>query len=457
MNMMIQPVAPAPAATAGQGAQAGGGGNFADTMQSAERRLGEAETGGRQAAEADKADGRESGPRAAGETGDEPAAQTRLEGEPADTAEAGESQAEQPAGTVLPGEAGEVASPDEPEPLSGFGFFHGAPPAAQADEGRPLTAGQAPALAVGEQAGKAGRPDAGVAGEPEPSPVSGADEDALATEGDESAEAGPAEALARRGQEPRRQPERPGADKPEWLTQIELGQRWQSVQGGSEGGKMLPPDPAAAASREPRARSPVAPGREEPAPLVKAAVSLAGDAANAASPVPAAAADAGAATPASPTERLVAAERSLHLGASPEQGARQLSQQIQLMVNQNLQEADIRLSPSELGGLRIQLKMEQGEVNIQFTATQPQARELLEQALPRLREMLGQQGLAMGQGQVGGSAQQQGQQQGMAQQQEANPLPAGTGLPAAEEDGDWGTLESSRLATLAPGRIDFFA
>ncbi|WP_446835323.1 flagellar hook-length control protein FliK [Zobellella denitrificans] len=345
------------------------------------------------------------------------------------------------------------------EPVSEVGFFHGAPPAAQADEGRPLTAGQAPALAVGEQAGKAGRPDAGVAGEPEPSPVSGADEDALATEGDESAEAGPAEALARRGQEPRRQPDRPGADKPEWLTQIELGQRWQSVQGGSEGGKMLPPDPAAAASREPRARSPVAPGREEPAPLVKAAVSLAGDAANAASPVPAAAAaaDAGAGTPASPTERLVAAERSLHLGASPEQGARQLSQQIQLMVNQNLQEADIRLSPSELGGLRIQLKMEQGEVNIQFTATQPQARELLEQALPRLREMLGQQGLAMGQGQVGGSAQQQGQQQGMAQQQEANPLPAGTGLPAAEEDGDWGTLESSRLATLAPGRIDFFA
>src|SRR5690606_17281789 len=75
-------------------------------------------------------------------------------------------------------------------------------------------------------------------------------------------------------------------------------------------------------------------------------------------------------------ERLL----NLHQGA-PEQNARQLSQQVQVMVNQELQEADIRLNPSELGGMRIQLKFEQGEVSLQIQAQHTQARDMLEQAM----------------------------------------------------------------------------
>ncbi|MCT7655258.1 flagellar hook-length control protein FliK [Oceanimonas sp. NS1] len=113
-------------------------------------------------------------------------------------------------------------------------------------------------------------------------------------------------------------------------------------------------------------------------------------------------------------------ERMLNLHqASPEQNARQLSQQVQVMVSQDLQQADIRLNPSELGGMRIQLRFEQGELSMHIQAQHPQARELLEQAMPRLRDMLGQQGIQLGQGQVGGFAGQQGGAQNGASGQDA--------------------------------------
>ncbi|WP_375057627.1 flagellar hook-length control protein FliK [Zobellella sp. DQSA1] len=155
-------------------------------------------------------------------------------------------------------------------------------------------------------------------------------------------------------------------------------------------------------------------------------------------------------------ERPVQPERALTLQGAPEQGARQLAQQVQIMVNQNLQEADIRLSPSDLGGLRIQLRMEQGEVHVQFLASQPQARELLEQALPRLREMLVQQGLNLGQGLVGGFGGQQGSQQ---QSASASPSPraASDGVKDGTEPAatDWKPVQAPWQAI--NGRIDFFA
>ncbi|WP_139215173.1 flagellar hook-length control protein FliK [Oceanisphaera psychrotolerans] len=152
-------------------------------------------------------------------------------------------------------------------------------------------------------------------------------------------------------------------------------------------------------------------------------------------------------------ERLLSPERSLSLLGSPEQSAKQLAQQVQVMVNQNLQAADIRLSPSELGGLRIQVKMEQGEVQVQFLASQPQARELFDQALPRLREMLGQQGLNLSQGQQGALHQGDRQQAGTQEQG-----PRG-GEAALEETERLEVREAEWPGRRAPehGGIDFFA
>ncbi|MBU3824773.1 MAG: flagellar hook-length control protein FliK [Candidatus Oceanisphaera merdipullorum] len=113
-------------------------------------------------------------------------------------------------------------------------------------------------------------------------------------------------------------------------------------------------------------------------------------------------------------ERTAMLDKALTLHGSAEQNAKQLAQQAQVLVSQNLQEAEIKLNPSEFGAMRIQVRMEQGEVQVQFVASHPQARELLEQAMPRLREMLQQQGMNLQQG-----GQQQGNQQGQPSQNQA--------------------------------------
>ncbi|OYD25913.1 flagellar hook-length control protein FliK [Oceanimonas baumannii] len=156
------------------------------------------------------------------------------------------------------------------------------------------------------------------------------------------------------------------------------------------------------------------------------------------------------------------ADRLLNLHqASPEHNARQLSQQVQVMINQDLQEADIRLNPSELGGMRIQLKFEQGEVSMHIQAQHAQARDMLEQAMPRLRDMLSQQGIQLGQGQVGSFA---GQQQGSAQNGGS-----GQGATGRENGHNSSSFEQGRNddetayggyatdAQIRDGRIDFFA
>lgn len=115
-----------------------------------------------------------------------------------------------------------------------------------------------------------------------------------------------------------------------------------------------------------------------------------------------------------PSPERVLLDKPLNMQGTPDQTAKQLAQQAQVVVSQNLQEADIKLNPSEFGAMKIQVKIENGEVQVQFVASNPQARELLEQAMPRLREMLNQQGLNLPQHQQ--QAGQQGQQQSQQQQ-----------------------------------------
>ncbi|PSJ46262.1 hypothetical protein C7H85_06355 [Zobellella endophytica] len=254
---------------------------------------------------------------------------------------------------------------------------------------------------------------------------------------------------------------------PEWLAQIEHGLRWQQSTEGA-GGKPLPPAVEPEGASGEMAEVPAEPDASTGKPVAEALLSghnpapSQGQGGGPLVPEPAASAvapsrDGVQGAPPQP-ERPVMLERALTLQGGPEHGARQLAQQVQVMVSQNLQEADIRLNPSELGGVRIQLKMEQGEVNIQFLASQPQARELLDQALPRLRDMLVQQGITLGQGQVGGFTGQQGAPQQGAAQQQGSP---GHGQHARQggeaNNPEWTEGEPAGPRRPATGTIDFFA
>ncbi|MDP5290716.1 flagellar hook-length control protein FliK [Oceanimonas sp. CHS3-5] len=265
---------------------------------------------------------------------------------------------------------------------------------------------------------------------------------------------------------------------PEWLAQIEHGRRWQQ-QSGTTTATEQPAEltveagdterPVADNAGEAKDQSADSGARGERL----AEAMMAGQGTGREVPVQQAGVSdgqqqlagisAGRDTSATISERapLPQGERVLNLHqAAPEQNARQLSQQVQVMVNRELQEADIRLNPSELGGMRIQLKFDQGEVSMHIQAQHAQARDMLEQAMPRLRDMLSQQGIQLGQGQVGGFAGQQGSAQNGASGQGAtgrenghNPSPFEQG-PGGDEPA-YGGQAAGALA--GDGRIDFFA
>ncbi|GDY24202.1 flagellar hook-length control protein FliK [Agarivorans sp. Toyoura001] len=98
------------------------------------------------------------------------------------------------------------------------------------------------------------------------------------------------------------------------------------------------------------------------------------------------------------------------------QAPAELNQRVQYMLSQGMQKAEIRLDPAELGSMHIRLQINQEQqVSVQIQVQNPQAREALEQTMPRLREMLQQQGIELGQSQVNqqnqGNASQHGQGQ----------------------------------------------
>jgi len=75
---------------------------------------------------------------------------------------------------------------------------------------------------------------------------------------------------------------------------------------------------------------------------------------------------------------------------------RALGQQLQWLVNQRLQQAEIKINPPELGPLEIKISMQQDQANVSFLTHHGQVREAVEQAIPRLREMLAEQGMSLG-------------------------------------------------------------
>ena len=72
----------------------------------------------------------------------------------------------------------------------------------------------------------------------------------------------------------------------------------------------------------------------------------------------------------------------------------QLGERINWMVNNNMQRADIRLDPPELGNLDIRLQVaKDNQATILVHVTNASAKEAIESAIPRLKEMFEQQGL----------------------------------------------------------------
>jgi flagellar hook-length control protein FliK len=88
---------------------------------------------------------------------------------------------------------------------------------------------------------------------------------------------------------------------------------------------------------------------------------------------------------------------------------RAVGERIQWMVGQNIQQAEIKLNPPNLGPMEIKISMQNEQTSVTFVATQAPTREAIEASIPRLRELFGEINLNLanvdvGQQQAGESA-----------------------------------------------------
>lgn len=113
---------------------------------------------------------------------------------------------------------------------------------------------------------------------------------------------------------------------------------------------------------------------------------------------------------------------SLRQGAEPGQQLQDMiqkfapvmQQQLITMVSKGIQQAEIRLDPPELGHMLVKIHVQGDQTQVQFQVVHSQTKDLIEQSLPKLREMLAQEGMLLSDSQVsqGDGREQKGRQHG---------------------------------------------
>jgi flagellar hook-length control protein FliK len=125
------------------------------------------------------------------------------------------------------------------------------------------------------------------------------------------------------------------------------------------------------------------------------------------------------------------------------------------MVGKQEQRADLVLTPPQLGRIEVSLSVNGEQATAIFTSASATVRDAIENALPRLREVLLESGITLGQAQVGSESPQQSPTRDENRDNRGNALAAGQdsrGMPT-------GFAANSPTAWVSSGRgmIDVFA
>ncbi|GAB5991237.1 flagellar hook-length control protein FliK [Aeromonas enteropelogenes] len=150
-----------------------------------------------------------------------------------------------------------------------------------------------------------------------------------------------------------------------------------------------------------------------------------------------------------------------HLNLASKDAPAELHQKVNVMLADKLQQAEIQLDPLGLGKMKIQIQIgTDSQANVHFVVQHGQTREMLEQTIPRLREMLAGQGIQLGQTQVQQQAPQQGQQgqQGFSGQGQQGKQGGQSGASEGQGGVEVASSGRSLLAESTNGSgIDFYA
>jgi len=76
--------------------------------------------------------------------------------------------------------------------------------------------------------------------------------------------------------------------------------------------------------------------------------------------------------------------------------SQQVKEKVMVMISQKLQSVDIQLDPPELGNVHVRVNLQGEQAMVNFVVQQPQAKEAIEQHMNRLRDMLSESGIDLG-------------------------------------------------------------
>jgi flagellar hook-length control protein FliK len=93
-------------------------------------------------------------------------------------------------------------------------------------------------------------------------------------------------------------------------------------------------------------------------------------------------------------------ERTVHVPVRDPAWPQAVAAEIHFLADHKVEAATLRLSPEHLGPVEVRIDVRDGNVSVSFGVAHGDTQAALEQALPRLREMLAAAGLHLGQASV---------------------------------------------------------
>ena len=139
-------------------------------------------------------------------------------------------------------------------------------------------------------------------------------------------------------------------------------------------------------------------------------------------------------------------------------GQQQLSEKIRWMVNARNTMAEIRLDPPELGSMQVRVNVAGDAASVSFVVQSQQAKDALADAMPKLRDMLSEQGIELGDAQVrkdNSSGQENGQQ--LAGNSHQGQGAGDRGENDGVDDTDGMRVIEQSISRADKGGIDFYA
>jgi len=131
----------------------------------------------------------------------------------------------------------------------------------------------------------------------------------------------------------------------------------------------------------------------------------------------------------------------------------EFNQKITWLISQHSQSAELHLNPPQLGPLDVVLKMNGDQATATFTSPHAAVREAIEQALPKLRDMLADSGIMLGNAMVNDQAAKNHQDNSSGKAQE------GTRFLATGTTAEPASIVESRVSAISRhhGMVDTFA